>query len=120
MCEGTYLSNSFPQGVFDLAQNVPEQDVALPIGTTANLVVKDDLHPALAYLLRARPRGAQRADPVLGLAGVSRPNDTELPLSPEAARYYKSGPPLLQRYLPYWGQIWSIACSCSCSRRWWC
>src|SRR5262249_8608125 len=22
--------------------------------------------------------------------------------SPEAARFYKSGPPLLQRYLPYW------------------
>ncbi len=25
-----------------------------------------------------------------------------LPLSPEAARYYKSGPPFLQRYLPFW------------------
>jgi hypothetical protein len=25
-----------------------------------------------------------------------------LPLSPEAARYFKSGPPFLQRYLPFW------------------
>jgi len=33
-----------PQGVFDMAQNIPERDVVL-IGTTANLVVKDDLHP---------------------------------------------------------------------------
>ncbi|MBL8405623.1 MAG: C4-dicarboxylate ABC transporter substrate-binding protein, partial [Dechloromonas sp.] len=28
--------------------------------------------------------------------------DQMLPLSPDAARYYKSGPPFLQRYLPFW------------------
>jgi hypothetical protein len=27
---------------------------------------------------------------------------TALPLSKEASRYYKSGPPFLQRYLPFW------------------
>lgn len=31
------------------------------------------------------------------------PRDTDFPLSPEARRYYSSGPPFLQRYLPYWG-----------------
>ena len=28
--------------------------------------------------------------------------DSEFPLAREAERYYKSGPPLLQRYLPFW------------------
>jgi len=26
----------------------------------------------------------------------------EFPLAAEAARFYRSGPPLLQRYLPFW------------------
>jgi hypothetical protein len=30
------------------------------------------------------------------------PLDGNFPLSPEAERYYKSGPPFLQRYLPFW------------------
>ena len=30
------------------------------------------------------------------------PEDSELPLSPEAERFYRSGAPFLQRYLPYW------------------
>ncbi len=30
------------------------------------------------------------------------PLNSEFPLSSEAERYYKTGPPFLQRYLPYW------------------
>lgn len=30
------------------------------------------------------------------------PQYTGVPLSDEAARYYQSGPPLLQRFLPFW------------------
>jgi TRAP transporter TAXI family solute receptor len=98
-----YLTKfTLPQGVFDLAQNVPERDVIL-LGTTANLVVKDDLHPALAYLLLRAAAEVHNAPTLFsGLRQFPAPNDTELPLSPEAARFYKSGPPLLQRYLPYW------------------
>jgi TRAP transporter TAXI family solute receptor len=99
-----YLSKFvLPQGVFDLVQNIPERDVVM-IGTTANLVVKEDLHPALAYLL-LRAAAEVHGAPTLfsGLRQFPAPDDTELPLSPEAARFYKSGPPLLQRYLPYWG-----------------
>ncbi len=98
-----YLSKfTLPQGVFDLASNIPEREVVL-VGTTANLVVKDDLHPALAYLLlRAATEVHSRPTLFSGLREFPAPNDTELPLSPEAARFYKSGPPLLQRYLPYW------------------
>jgi hypothetical protein len=30
------------------------------------------------------------------------PQNTEFPIAPEAERYYKNGPPFLQRYLPFW------------------
>ena len=93
---------TLPQGVFDLAQNIPDRDVVL-LGTTANLVVKDDLHPALAYLLLRAATEVHNPPTIFSrLRQFPAPNDTELPLSPEAARFYKSGPPLLQRYLPYW------------------
>jgi TRAP transporter TAXI family solute receptor len=92
-----------PQGAINLVQNVPERDVVL-LGTTVNLVAKDDLHPALAYLLLRAASEVHNAPTLFsGLREFPAPNDTELPLSPEAARYYKSGPPLLQRYLPFWG-----------------
>ena len=93
---------TLPEGVFDLAHNIPDRDLVL-LGTTANLVVKDDLHPALAYLL-LRAATEVHSGPTMfsGLRQFPAPDDTELPLSPEAARFYKSGPPLLQRYLPYW------------------
>jgi TRAP transporter TAXI family solute receptor len=91
-----------PQGVFDLTHNIPDRDVVL-LGTTANLVVKDDLHPALTYLLLRAAAEVHSAPTMFsGLRQFPAPNDTELPLSPEAARFYKSGSPLLQRYLPYW------------------
>ena len=94
---------TLPEGVFDLTTNIPERDVVL-LGTTTNLVVKEDLHPALAYLLlRAAAEVHSGATMFSGLREFPAPNDTELPLSAEAARFYKSGPPLLQRYLPYWG-----------------
>jgi hypothetical protein len=30
------------------------------------------------------------------------PQNAEMPLAAEAERYYRNGPPLLQRYLPFW------------------
>jgi len=94
---------TLPQGVFDLAHDIPERDVVL-VGTTANLIVKSDMHPALAYLLLRAATEVHSAPTMFSrLREFPAPNDTELPLSPDAIRFYKSGPPLLQRYLPYWG-----------------
>jgi hypothetical protein len=72
------------------------------LATTANVVVRDDLHPALAALL------LQAMTEVNGKSGFFQRagefpvyKDQTLPLSAEAARYYKSGPPFLQRYMPF-------------------
>ncbi len=91
-----------PRGVFDLAGNIPARDVAL-ISPTANLIARDTLHPALAYLLM------RAATQIHGPAGILNregefpaARNTGFPLSQQAVRYYQSGAPFLQRYLPFW------------------
>jgi hypothetical protein len=99
----SYLSPVvLPRGVIDLARDQPPQDVHL-VAPTAMLVARNGTHPALEQLL------VQAAAEVHGDAGWFQhkgdfPNtrNVELPLSSEAARFYKDGLPWLQRYLPFW------------------
>ncbi|HUR70633.1 MAG TPA: TAXI family TRAP transporter solute-binding subunit [Candidatus Limnocylindrales bacterium] len=91
-----------PRGAIDLANDLPGRDVTL-LATTANLVVKEHFHPALGYLL------LQAASEVHGRAGVLQksgefpaPRESEIAIAAEAQRYFKSGQPFLQRYLPFW------------------
>lgn len=93
---------TFPHGVADLVRDFPPDDIKL-LAPTANLIVRDDLHPALQSLL------LQAASEVHGKSGFFQDvgefpsyKDPMLLLSPEAARYFKSGAPFLQRYLPFW------------------
>jgi TRAP-type uncharacterized transport system substrate-binding protein len=98
-----YLTKlTLPKGAFDLAQHVPAEDVTL-ISPTANLIAKDTLHPALAYLLMRAATEIHGPPGLLDRAGeFPAPQDIGFPLSDEAKRYYKSGAPILQRYLPFW------------------
>jgi TRAP-type uncharacterized transport system substrate-binding protein len=91
-----------PRGVADLAHDVPAQDMRL-IAPTAELVAREGTHPALVQLF------VQAAQKIHGSTGwferagqFPRATDTGWPLAPEAVRIYRSGPPLLQRYLPFW------------------
>ncbi len=94
-----------PQGVFDFINKVPARDVTL-VSPTANLLAKRDLHPALAYLLMRAATRIHGGSALLNKAGeFPAPLDADFPMSEEAARYYKSGPPFLQRYLPYWAAV---------------
>jgi TRAP-type uncharacterized transport system substrate-binding protein len=93
---------TLPRGVVDLAADYPRQDVHM-VAPTATLVARDSLHPALAQLF------VQAAHDVHGQPGWFQrkgdfPNarDGERPLDPEAERFYRSGVPWLQRYLPFW------------------
>lgn len=98
-----YLTRlTLPQGVADLVRDFPPEDIKV-LAPTANLIIRDDLHPALQTLL------LQAASEVHGKSGFFQSAgefpaymDQMLPLSPEAARYFQSGPPFLQRYLPFW------------------
>jgi TRAP-type uncharacterized transport system substrate-binding protein len=91
-----------PRGAIDLVEDIPPQDVQL-VSPTATLLLRDGTHPALIDLLM------QAASEVHGEHGVfqkpgefPRAGHSVFPLSKEAARYYKSGKPFLQRYLPFW------------------
>ena len=91
-----------PRGVVDLARDLPPADVRL-VAPTATLVARQSLHPALVQLF------VQAAQQVHGGPGwFQRKGDfpnaatIERPLAAEAQRVYRSGPPWLQRYLPFW------------------
>lgn len=94
-----------PHGVVDLVRDIPPQDIQL-LAATANLVVSEKIHPALIALL------LQAATEVHGKSGAFQRTgdfpaylDTSFELDDDAKRYFKSGPPFLQRYLPFWAAV---------------
>jgi len=91
----------FPTGVGNLATNRPPSDVTL-VATEASLIVRNDLHPAIQYLLLEAATQIHSAGGLFRKAGqFPAPERVDLPISKDARQYYKSGPPFLQRYLPY-------------------
>ena len=91
-----------PRGIVDLGRDIPSQDYHL-IAPTATLVAREDLHPALVGIL------VKSAGEIHGKAGwfqqqgqFPSPKYTEIPVAREAERYYRDGPPFLQRYLRFW------------------
>ena len=93
---------TLPRGVVDLARDLPPRDVRL-VAPTATLVARKGTHPALIQLF------VQAAQQIHGRAGwfqrkgeFPTATSTEEPLAKEAQRFYASGTPLLQRYLPFW------------------
>jgi uncharacterized protein len=91
-----------PAGLVDLGNNVPAKKVAL-VAPAAMLVVRKDLHPALESLLISTAAKVHAGGDWISSPGeFPSASYTDLPLSKEAQRYYKSGEPFLQRYLPFW------------------
>jgi len=91
-----------PRGVVDLARDLPAHDLPL-IATTTTLVAREGTHPALLQLFVQAAHNIHGGTSWLARAGqFPSPQNTELPLAKEAERYYRNGPPLLQRYLPFW------------------
>jgi TRAP-type uncharacterized transport system substrate-binding protein len=91
-----------PRGVVDLAADLPPADVHL-VAPTATLVARETMHPALVQLF------VQAARTIHGESGWFQRKgefpstaNTERPLAKEAERFYRNGPPFLQRYLPFW------------------
>jgi hypothetical protein len=95
-------SVTLPRGVVDLARNVPPRDVVL-VATTTSLVAREDLHPALAQLFVQAATRIHSAGGWIARPGqFPTPQNTEFPLARDADRFYRNGPPALQRYLPFW------------------
>jgi len=96
---------TLPRGAIDLAQNIPNRDITL-IATHATLVAREKVHPALVdLLLQAASEVHGGADLFQKAGEFPSPNGADIPLSKDAERYYKSGKPFLQRYLPFWAAV---------------
>jgi TRAP transporter TAXI family solute receptor len=91
-----------PRGAADLARDQPPADVVL-IATKASLVVRRDLHPAIQYLLLNAAAEIHSGANIFHQANAFPAAETiDVPLSTEAQRFYKSGPPILHDYFPFW------------------
>jgi hypothetical protein len=99
---GYFQTVSLKRGSVDPRRDLPNRDITL-LATTANLVVRDELHPALAYLLLEAARQVHQGPTLIhGVSEFPSPKGTDFPLAPEAERYFRDGRPFLQNYLPFW------------------
>ena len=90
------------RGILDLTRDIPSSDVDL-LALRNRLLVRKDLHPALQYLLLEAMREVHWAPGPFNRLGefpAEQPND--LPLSPTAQPFYRSGPTFWQRYTSFW------------------
>ena len=91
-----------PAGVGSLAKNMPPSDVNI-LAFTAILAVRKDIHPAIQTLLLDAASQIHAAPDLFHADGrFPSVSMNQLSLSPDASRYYTSGRPFLQRFLPFW------------------
>jgi len=90
-----------PRGFVDLERDLPSEDIRL-LATTANLLMRDGLHPRLVPLVIELCRDELARGSMLASPGVFPSIDKlDVPVSETALRYYRSGPSFLYRYLPF-------------------
>jgi uncharacterized protein len=89
-------------GVVDVAARIPSAAVRT-VATTSSLIARDDLHPAVSFLLM---RAASKIHG--GASALAKTNEfpsfalqQDFPASADAERLLKEGTPLLYRYLPF-------------------
>lgn len=91
-----------PAGFADLPKEKPASAVDM-IAVKTSVVVRRDLPAPVQYLLlEAATRIHGEPGPFQKARAFPAEEATDLPLSEAARQFYRSGPPLLQRYLPLW------------------
>jgi TRAP-type uncharacterized transport system substrate-binding protein len=91
-----------PRSGFSLPEDLPTEDIVM-LAPAAALLAPADVHPQLVSLfiriLQAEHRGRQIFAPEGRFPSAL---NQDLPLHPDAARWYQSGPTFLQSWLPFW------------------
>lgn len=91
-----------PRGIVDIGKDLPARDYHL-VAPTATLVAHEGLHPALVSLfLQAAKKIHGNANWLSDQAEFPSDRFTEIPVAPQAEKFYRNGPPFLQRYLSFW------------------
>ena len=91
-----------PRGTADLRRDIPPTDIKM-LAPVASLTARETLHPTIVVLL------VQAATEVHSNGGIFENErqfpsvyNTTFPINRDARRYIEKGPPLLQRFLPFW------------------
>jgi TRAP-type uncharacterized transport system substrate-binding protein len=92
-----------PRGSINLEKILPREDITL-LGSTTNLLVEATTHPAVqwAFMLAASEFGKFSEDFFSKPGDFPKYQDTGVPLSPVAKRFYTQGQPAVFDYLPLW------------------
>jgi TRAP-type uncharacterized transport system substrate-binding protein len=90
------------RGLISLTRDIPDSNIDL-LALRNRLLVRKDLHPALQYLLLEAMREVHGvAGPFNRLGEFPAEQSNDLPLSPTAQAFYRSGPTFWQRYTSFW------------------
>jgi len=93
---------TLPAGVVDLLTNRPPADVTM-LAPMASLAVRGDLNSAVQFLLLTAATAVHSGPGIFQKAGeFPAAESIDFPLSGDAQRFFKSGRPFLQQYLPFW------------------
>lgn len=93
---------TLPEGTVNLARNIPPRETRM-VAAATEILVQRDLHPAIQMLLLQAAREVHGEGGLFHRPGeLPRAEAADFPLSDDALRYYRSGRPFLQRYLPFW------------------
>ena len=93
---------TLPPGVIDVALMIPATTVRT-VAATSSLVVRDDLHPSVVFLLLRAAKKIHNPGGALAKANEfpSVALQQDFPLAADAERFAKEGTPFLYRYLPF-------------------
>ncbi len=97
-----FLANIIlPDGALSLSEDLPATDIKM-IAPTAQIVVRDDLHPAIQSILMEAMFASHQGGGLLH-DPKTFPNATlvDLELSKEAQRFFERGPTFLRRYVSF-------------------
>jgi TRAP-type uncharacterized transport system substrate-binding protein len=91
-----------PKGVVEFDPPNPPDDVTL-LGTTAKVLIRDDLHPAIIQLLAETLKEEHGGAGLFQRSGeFPAIDDPEFAVPSVAVEYYRNGSSLLGKYLPLW------------------
>ncbi len=101
-----FLSSiTLPGGALDLARDLPNDDTIL-LAPVAQLVVREDIHPALVQLLLKAAKEIHGPRQIFAPAGTfPTTRYADFPLHDDSERLIERGPNFLSRYLPFWAAV---------------
>lgn len=93
---------TLPEGTLDFGRNIPDADLQ-QLAASVNLVAQDDMPSAMVDLLLDASAAIHGGRTLYMDHGTfPSPQHISLPLNESADEWYRTGPPPLQRMLPFW------------------